>query len=487
MSEYTFDEEKIRRNAKRASSRPFFLRDTRWLPLATAAALLITVFGGYALLSSQAGEEIVQPGGTISLADRLNDKINNEKIILTETLTTESSYMYISFARPLTYRELDTALSLAASDTGSIRIILLWNGSFIQAQEARNDTAELTYTGAKVRAANNLYLALSARAEFSWVEFEGIVNDDNFEPLIPTETDNIPPFIPAPPPPTNNTPDPSPGDDPNSGTDPSPGDDPIEITLLKISVENALSVEFLSDSRFIILTTNSVLLYEITETDGRRGFEVIKNYEAANPKISYADLGSGSLVIIGGDENGRQTCLFLADGASGELIKLDTAGITGEAFSDISYAFFKNGDIVLKAIGAGNNAIFAAKQSANYAFEKIEESTDRLIILTFTGADFIIARVQEDATTLYRYCMETYDAAELEHGIGGEITFWRSSNLVSFAVQAEDDVSWFKLDGAELAPTEDGEINARRTCPSASYRLYEITAAEVRIEVMSNS
>ena len=548
MSRYAIDEEKIRRNAKRAPSRSFVSRNAKWLPLTTAAAVFAAVYGGYIFFSSDSGDGGIIAPAHISYEERVKDMILHEKLITGGYIgESEVRNMYVSFTESLTYKEFDSVLSLAVSDTGGVRIIALWNGRFTDAETAKKSSPEAFYDGAKIEAPDELYLKLKECPKFAAIDIEGKVNDENFEPIAtapqPAQT-TVPVVIVTQPPvaatsvsdisgsPAVTTSEVSASTSWNAELTITPDettenvtDDPVEIVMLNITVDNAVSVEFISENKFILLTRNQVLLYEIINNDGKRSYEISSSFEAANPKITYTDFSTGSLIILGGDAYGRQTNLFLADAASGELIKLDTAVITQNFSVDISYAFYSGGGIILKAQNANYNAIYAAKKSDGYYFERLEESSDKLIILNYTGGGFMYARVSDDAesggTRIYKYNLSSYSTEEIDLGLSGELSFERSPDVKKFAVisngvsyiwsteqnaliegraasspikfhQYSGDVftdgeSWYLLVGDGMLEITDREADQTAQKPyfSSDYRLYDISPSAVKIEVIT--
>ena len=156
MSQYTFDEDKIRRNAKRASSNNFLALSSRWLPLTTAAAVFVAVFGGYMLLnlgSDGGGERTMPLAVRVSHEERVDDITAFEELLRDDSSALKGN-IYISFSKPLTYKEFDSVLDLVASDTGYIEIVALWNGEFVGADTALDReliySSNVFYSGAKI-------------------------------------------------------------------------------------------------------------------------------------------------------------------------------------------------------------------------------------------------------------------------------------------------------------------------------------------------
>lgn len=573
MSQYTFDQEKIRRNAKRASSASFLARNSKWLPLASAAAVFLIVLVGSVVLNGRQGSFIGGedgdrsrglPSAFISDQERFDAMTHMEELIISGNFEPVKANMYISFVKPLTYREAETALNLAASDTGAVEIVSFFSDGWVSAETAQSSGA--FYTAVKVFAAKDLYIIIGNRAEFSAVEFDDLMNDENFQPISTTRTPDITelpvvtiPFVDDQTPPDSGNPSENPpvtGDTPNDvmnppstdntpvitqpGTSdsptqttpplvadpPNPPDEPAEPseppTMLEIAVSSAVSADFITENRLTVLTRNQVLLYEITRSGNRITSEIAQSFDTHNPKVTYTDMETGTLLIIGSDAFGRQTDFFIADGISGELRRLDTSNVTSGQ-TDISYAIYNNGEIILKAQSATTHAIYAAKRDgSSWFFERLEESEDRLIILGRTGGGFLYAQVSDNGeTAIRRYNTARFNSEETDLGITlNNPRFERSPDAGNFAIITNDGMyiwnaaqsaliefnagfehirfhrysgsvitdgagRWFMLSGTDIVSTTEAAADtfAGKPSYSSAYNLREIAPMQVRIDV----
>ncbi|MCL2078016.1 MAG: hypothetical protein FWH08_06405 [Oscillospiraceae bacterium] len=573
MAQYTFDEEKIRRNAKRAPSTAFLMRNSKWLPLTTAAAVFVAVFGGYMLFANPDNGRFEPPptviGAGASHKDRMDDIILFEEMLLSHSSSLQGN-IFISFSKPLTYKEFDSILNLVASDTGYIEVKSLWNGEFVDAEVAAEQQlylgSDVFYSGAKVWASvdGSLYSALSERPEFSAVEREGRVNENNFEPLITNASpeDVYTPATVIPPDETtagvsNNIETPATVllsddevpdaadveiSDVTTGDTENPDDVLQEDIILEIEAENVKFAEFISENNLVLLTKDQIMLYQVDlllayDNDERNEqadvytCNIVKSFDAANPKVIFTDTETGTLLITATDYFGRQTRLFIVDGIKEELVELNTSNIT-QGFTDveINYAFYSNGEIVLKAQNAYYQAIYLARVNDYYnfnGFEKFAESQNKLIILNHDGKGFFYVREFEDGTfRVNRHFTADNSEEELDLqglGIGGQLKFERSPDAKNFAVITESgtyiwnnqlsaltdntaDISqvkfhrysgnifsdganrYFMLYGNEIVSVTESEAEAlalaEKPVFSSSYRLYEITAETVSIEII---
>jgi len=543
MSQYTFDEEKILKNAKRASSASFLARNSKWLPLVSAACLLITAVAVILPMALNDDGGFVTPPPVSHTASAEDRMLYMADIIRAGGITNEKKEIYLSFEEAMTPDELNAVLSDVASEDGSLELLALWNGGFVDAAQAGNTF----YNGAKISAFDNLYFELYARAEFSAVEFKSdMVNDSNFQPIVntpdpvnlPYPTDPIDPIDPVDPidDPVDPIDDPvDPIDDPvdpiDDPVDPiddpvDPIDDPVDPIddpadpiqeFIELNIEGAQSVNFITENRFVVLTGSQIQLYEVTKNaDNKHGIKAVTGYVAANPAIVYTDARTGTLLILGGDAFGQRTELFIAEGESGELKQLNVFG-TG----DIISAIYRNGEIV---VGTAN-AIYVASRNGGYYFSVAEETEmDSLTVLGFTNGGFMYARNHFSETRIYRFNTANFISEEVDAGlwgISGEYSFVRSPNAGNFAVITNEGTyiwnaslsalsdlvpdassvrfhrysgnfitdgkgNWYQIQGTQLIPTterEADELSPKQEF-SSSYKILEITSSTVKIDIV---
>ena len=530
MSQYTFDEEKILKNAKRASSASFLARNSKWLPLVSAACLLITAVAVIFPMVLNDDGGLIPPSPTSHTASAEDRILYMENLLMAGGITNEKKEIYLSFEEAMTSDELSAVLSEVASEEGSIELLALWNGGFVDAAQAGAGF----YNGARIIAFDNLYFELDARAEFAAVEFKSdLVNDRNFQPIVNTPE---PVHIPNPTDPDDPLDDPTdPLDDPtdplDDPTDPlddpvdpidepvDPIDEPVDPVqeFIELNIDGAQSVNFITENRFTVLTGSQIQLYEITKgADNRQGIKAVAGYVAANPAIIYTDARTGTLLILGGDAFGLRTELFIADGENGELKPLDTSGM-----SDILSAIYRNGEIVVGT----NSAIYVAYKNGGYLFSKAEEaSMDTIVVLGFTNGGFMYARSYPNNTRIYRFNTANFISEEVDTSlwnVSGEISFIRSPNAGNFAMITSKGAfiwnaslgvlsdhildtstirfhrhsgnfindgkgNWYQLQGTQLIPTTEAEANELAPKPefSTGYKVLEITASTVKIDIV---
>jgi hypothetical protein len=198
MTQYTFDSEKIRKNARRSS---FALRNTMWLPLTTAAAVFITVFGGYMLLNNtEQGEPIPTTAYAAGLSpeERVEAMKDAEVLFNSGRYNASNKKMYLTFEDPMTFRQLKFALS-NVSDTGNISVTRVWysgKDESVAVDDAFDKNNDALYCGAEITTPMSLYQDINQCGYFIAAEVEGEINADNFTPFTPPTQTN-PPIVPV--------------------------------------------------------------------------------------------------------------------------------------------------------------------------------------------------------------------------------------------------------------------------------------------------
>ncbi len=461
MSEYTFNEEKIRRNAKRKPSNSFLT--SKWMPLSAAAAVFVTVYGGYMILTplmndgnnvlpdtgiSASGSETDQ----VSAYDRLTDiefkgyLINSNKLSAMENKT-----MYISFQYPMTYNQYTSILNTLVSDTGEIVTEALWNGKFISLESIKADNSDNNeYTAAKILAPVGFYNDIKDVSAFFSVEFDSKINDDNFEPLInepvtterPVETSTTIPTetVSTTAPPVTEVPTDTGTKAPETASTPetSAPVNPLEIKMLQIPAENVIDVKFINNNRFFVLTRDNIFLYEI---NNELGYTELASFKSYNSRITYQSPDDSTFVILGGvDDLLRRTELFIADGVTGELVQIDTSAITADA--NIVYAYYNGSDVFIKTLASDSsyNAFYIASyDGSDFWIDKLEQFSAPTSVLHFDNKCFIYSITDDGGLTeLYKKNYKDGSAVRLELDIDGAVHFVRSNYLDNFAIIMDD-------------------------------------------------
>ncbi|MCL1867127.1 MAG: hypothetical protein FWF82_06935, partial [Oscillospiraceae bacterium] len=124
MKEYTFDSAKVRRFAKRASTRGVRVSVKRWwhIPSTVAVAAASLAVGVFSLFynggdTSVIDTPVINPVPSVTVTTSVDDEESREKAENAK-LSYENQTLYLSFNGGITFRELENKL-LAISDTGN--------------------------------------------------------------------------------------------------------------------------------------------------------------------------------------------------------------------------------------------------------------------------------------------------------------------------------------------------------------------------------
>lgn len=463
LEQYTMDDEKIRRNAKRHESSVARVLNSKWLPLVSAAAVFVAVFSGYMILIPNESGKTPVPYQTVAPAsankqERISAVEMRYKVF---DFSAKDADIYISFASPLSYSDIDYLLGLI-SDTGDVKIVKLFDsekGELIATEQA---LSEATYSGAKVLAPESMLPELQKDNNIILAEFASdTLDDENFRPL--TEDDLIgiqvnapitiettaPPKETTAPPTTSDaeTTIPSDEDTSSSGTSSgsettiaqeteSPSSGVTEMTLISLPIENALSAKFINDDHIIILSDNAVNLYRIVEYP-IRDFELIASYTGQNPEIRYTNNDECAYTITAEDIYGKRTLLFVANGIDSTL----TAIPLGLVDSSIGYAYYQNGNLFIKTKSLDYETFYLARPNdfGEYTVDKIRDFEVTATILSVYDDSFVYALMDDTETSLYDYNFVTKMTTPLNFSQYGRSKFIRSADLTNFAmVNGED-------------------------------------------------
>jgi len=486
MSQYTFDESKIRRNAKRASSASFFVRNSKWMPLTSAAAVFLTmtiVIFGFVFNNN--------PPPVIPH----NDSNDRDLLIDTIILLGDFSPEQIESYRGMSDDEL--RLIIEQADSESVN---------------QDDEAPTVHTQ-PVQPQDNIDIIIDPS------DPNDLTQPIDTTPVIEaSETDEIP-----------DDPDNIPvEDDPQTGED-NPDVpviiEPVEERFIDMDVSGVASINFINGNRFVLTTGSQILLFEITrEEDGKHIITAIEGFVAVTPQVTYVCRTTGTLLVTGGDAFGNVTSLYMADSENGELRQLDTSAIVN-ASEVIRSALFRNGEIVLRARSAEGNTIYTASKNGGFLLHVAAESSDSLVILGFTSGGFKYAQVSDGTAQTFVYYTAGFYSEEINLGfpvLRGEPRFVRSGDGSNFAVISDDGAyiwnaslgelteeiietftirfhrnsasvfsddtgNWYLLNGTEIIQISETEASERapKARFSNTFRLFEITPYSVRFEVVN--
>ncbi|MCL2087021.1 MAG: hypothetical protein FWH05_05445 [Oscillospiraceae bacterium] len=458
MSEYTFDKEKIRRNAKRDVGKAFRALNSKWLPLASAAAVFVAVFGGYMLMGQNTTiERLIERPSIASISP--GQRILETEVKLLGAQELSSSLMYLSFESPLSLTEIEFALGLL-SDTGEIEVLMLYDKGLIE----KTMTFEAQrFTGAKISAPISMLSGIRELNVVVFVDLAGSINDDNFTPLTEHEVRNaeitLPPIQPIQSvqpvqtvqttpaettaravdiPPETTRIDNEPGmisDDELPELTDDAQTSPIEITILPLQIDGAHTVEFINDDHFLVLTGNAAEIYRIV-TEPQRDFELIADYTIINPRVSNINYDRRVFMLTGEDVNSVRNQLYVVTGETLAFTAIDM-NLNG---AWLTYAYpYPDGSVLSKAKAYDHEAFYFSRLvSGQYETQLLCDFPIQAPLLSVNGSRFIYALSDDGGSSLFEFETATKKWTELNFTTTGKTTFVRSADLTNFAVLAPD-------------------------------------------------
>ena len=344
MKEYTFDSAKVRRSAKCSSLS--FAKNKRWwhVPSTAAVAAIALTIGLYAVsYNANNGGSPVPGGQDNTVISSLSNKT-----------------LFLSFNNSITFYEMRDTLD-SVSNTGNIVVEALYvldenkQITLLPVEEWESfDGSVGQIVGAKVSAPAMLIGDLSQQQKVTLVKIDDAMDDNDFIPLITGDME---------------TPSTTP---PSTGVDTDPfNNEPVDVTspddVIVFDIPNALDVKFISDYRFVAITNDFVIIYEIRGTEA--GYETVVASIADVPPSSLANV---AILAVNGDvlHFATNTAIYRHDIATSVTVKLfplaNFGAVNFKLNSDLS-GFVMNVN--------GESIVFTAR---NETFTKSVEAPDGL-------------------------------------------------------------------------------------------------------------
>ena len=403
LSSYTTDAERIKCSAKRGLTRHRTVALRKVAGFAGAAMITLSV-GVAVLFSVFAGRDISVLSKTdpeTAIARLRNAEANYLSSALSERQ--DVTAMYVSFSVPLSIRETFMVFS-AISDYGDIRCELFYDTeNNIISCTGENTNTEILIAGAKVVAPANYYKDIQNLKSVSLVELEADgITDETFIPLSSedkesaaatanaTEISDVDIIIPT----DTSTPDVSTeagtditgaetsGTVPDETTD-TPTTIPEAGVLAELQGVNPISVNFISDKTFVVLSNASVELYRINEDNS---LSLDTKIYTNNPKISWSSGDGTELFITGCDQDGLRKKLYYANGSAGTLSEMDVSTITADAELTAMIVCGKENAIIFKTVSLEKSRIYLAVKNGNLLKTSLAAELEcPLSTLAYTG------------------------------------------------------------------------------------------------------
>jgi hypothetical protein len=489
MKEYTFDSAKVRRFAKRASTRGVRVSVKRWwhIPSTVAVAAASLAVGVFSLFYnggdvSVIDTPVINTVPPVTVTTSVNDDESRERAENAK-LSYENQTLYLSFNGGITFRELENKL-LAISDTGNIVIetVYVMNEdnsegehepvALDEFEEIKNDDS-IKIVGAKVSTPGRLIEEIERQTEIEQVMLvvkeekpsggENNNENDNHEPkaevFIPINVHPLPdrnhlPSVTVAEPVYDDEPVATTEKSGGTQTPPNPSAPAVE-KLVSIDVPGVISADFISDKSFTAITADKVSLYEIADSpDSASELEIntLSEFVMNNYRTRFSTTGK-SMLVSGCGEDGRRTVLLLADGEAQTLESLDISELT--ATGEIIFAFYDdlNRRIVMRIKENELNSIYFMDRDTFEITKASIEPQNNLVILALDGDLMFYAVKGVDDATLYRY--------KIAGGVSNKmmtfdkfVSFERNVSMSGFTVNSEGFSQIFTVAGGISEPLE---------------------------------
>lgn len=457
LSQYTFDSEKIKMNAKR-QKRGFWQSPAKFIPtVATAAAVTVTI-GVFTFMAATSGNitQITPRGSEVSAAQRLEEAEENYRLAaISNTNQVETVDMYVSFNSPLTYNEAVMLFS-SVSDTGEIDFVILYTAdkkitsaddisAFAKSDEKLN--------GVKITSPSNYYKSIQDLSAVSVVElFSDTVNDDTFTPIsseiiseittVETAT-QLEITTPVQTEPVNTSENLTIGD--SAATEIKEETTPAvnEVVTLEYAIQGINDAIFINETDFIALTNSTVELHRIVDEGEKKTITLVSRIAVENPKISWSNDSNTTLFISGCDSDKTRNMLYYANGRMGTLTQLDISDLTVDA--EMSGMFFNEdtADITLKTFSLSKTYVYTGSLTNDgLSLELSVESEVPVVPLAYQD-DILYYAYAEDGVT-YVHRLDTLENADEEiWNHEGSAKFARSALFDNAAIAFDDETYIF--------------------------------------------
>lgn len=491
LSQYTFDSEKIKMNAKRPK-RSFYRNPAVYISTAAAAAAITVTIGVFTFMSATTQQDISVKPETyeLSAAQRLEEAEQNYRIAsysANNDSEIETVDMYVSFNSPMTYNEALILFS-GISDTGDICFAILYTdeGKITDNFDGYNGKIN----GLKITAPSNYYKAIQDLSSVSVVELGSEnVNDDNFTPINDqikseiTGTEEITPQTTASeettPPPAENV---TIGDSANIGENDTTMTVPT-VTTLEYKVNGINDAIFVSENCFVAITNTSVELNRIEDGEEGKYIVSVAKVLTDNPKIIWSDDSNSLLFISGCDSEKNRNKLFIADSKAETLEELDISGMTDDA--ELGGLFYdkESGEITIKTYSLSKSCVYTGMMSDDgLCVELSVESEHPVTPLAYMDSVLYYAYAKSGVTYVHSIDTETNEDEEIwSHE--GSAKFARSDSFNTAALIFDSESFIFSAETEAFAKAETtGSIQFSKvnsTVFSDDNGYYTLTAAGV--------
>jgi hypothetical protein len=453
MKEYTFDSAKVRRFAKRSSYKGNRVSVKRWwhVPSTVAVAAASLVMGLFAFFYyGTMGTPVIGDGATPIPAAPTADSIAISK------QSFETKTLYLSFNDSMTFREMENTL-YTISDTGNIVIeaVFVLDESdtvvpvFVFDAIRDDDTVQIV--GAKVSAPGRLIDEIERQTEIDHVVLvtEETVNEEALIEFVLAETQAAVAPLHEP-----IIEDDEIDDEPDGEVAPAA----VVEAFVSLNLPNVIEAYFIGDYRFIAITAESVVLYEIAVGENAVDLEItpVSEFALRNHRTRFSTTRKSAL-ISGCNDDGRRTVLLLTDGDTQTVEMLDISELTDSG--ELIFAFYDdiNRSIVMRVRDCERNIIYV-KNRDTLAVQTVFNSTETVAILAKTPTAVYYSATNGIVTTVYKYDTESGVSAAVEAlEFEGTVSFERTSDLSAFVINTDGHSQVFTADSETLSNSVEVE------------------------------
>jgi hypothetical protein len=381
--------------------------------------------------------------------------------------------LFLSFGDSITFHEMRNTLD-SVSDTGNIVVEALYileeNGkvAMLRLSDEPPRVDGVRIIGAKVYAPAALIEDLSQQEEVVLVEIAtDDMNDYDFVPFGIFEDNE-----------EASTQPPCQTEQETNAPQDSPAPPDFE-KFINLNIPGVIEANFISDYRFIAITRDSVILYEISEAFE---IEAISEFALRNHRKRLST--NGESMLISGVRGGK-TVLLLADAQSESLVNIDISSTVGSG--ELLNAFYDDATrrIIMRVRSRDYNAIYIVDRDT-LGISRVPDNSHDAVILALDGNSLYFA----SASIVRKYDITTGASVEL-HTFDEPVSFERNADLSGFVIVIGNTAQVFNAKTETLTESADvtevledfysQPTSHGRRVISALFSLFEVTSESIKI------
>lgn len=378
MSQYSFDNEKIKKNAVKSPSLKSRLNSSfKWLAATGAVAVLTVVVGTSVFMGISEGNPItVTPSDTLTAEQRLEYARQAYEDAKNKT---EEVDLYVTFKSGLTPNEMQSTLS-QASAYGTIKVVSVYfeDKTMVTGSDEIGklfESCDKLISAVKIKCPNNVFTVLNDLEQVYIVETEDLFGD-NFtvidQSAVEETTPYVAPIIRPNPEEETTTPETTPPETQQTTTTTPPVEEETGIDISDIGdiYKNVTDVRFISDDMLLIAQKTG---YKCVKLEDDKFYE-ITSVNAEIPKLLWTDAETQSAVVVTNTNE-----LFLMSIKDGELYQ--EGSVNFEAA--ITDAFYDKADNTVYATVDGS--VYKIDVTDGQKIEKLDLGCDTAVVIAANG------------------------------------------------------------------------------------------------------